>query len=163
MSISLIGMGQNLNACAKCVQRAAFQFRLKNDQRYLEPIEFLFRVAVCPPHCLFSVIEALSSLRDFTSVFSDSHNCLLSLSGELPMTSLCPLNGNGWVKLLFLSPCHQDPAKVFKGTKMPGRMGNTYNTNFGLKVRLSEYIKCTFKSLIGWLYSNILLSVIIRP
>uniref|UniRef100_A0A8B9JF14 Large ribosomal subunit protein uL3m n=1 Tax=Astyanax mexicanus TaxID=7994 RepID=A0A8B9JF14_ASTMX len=27
-----------------------------------------------------------------------------------------------------------DPAKVFKGTKMPGRMGNVYNTEFGLKV-----------------------------
>ncbi|XP_076865615.1 large ribosomal subunit protein uL3m [Brachyhypopomus gauderio] len=27
-----------------------------------------------------------------------------------------------------------DPAKVFKGKKMPGRMGNIYRTNFGLKV-----------------------------
>ncbi|TRY65720.1 hypothetical protein DNTS_005563 [Danionella cerebrum] len=27
-----------------------------------------------------------------------------------------------------------DPGKVFKGTKMPGRMGNIYDTKFGLKV-----------------------------
>lgn len=28
----------------------------------------------------------------------------------------------------------QDPAKVFKGKKMPGMLGNIYITAFGLKV-----------------------------
>jgi len=43
-----------------------------------------------------------------------------------------------------LSPLHQDPAKVFKGKKMPGRMGNVYDTVHGLKVHWWECTKCLF-------------------
>lgn len=41
--------------------------------------------------------------------------------------------------LIFL---RQKVAKVFKGKKMPGQMGNVFRTNHGLKVRtMSEYAR----------------------
>ena len=41
----------------------------------------------------------------------------------------------------------QKAAKVYRGKKMPGKMGNIYRTSFGLKVS-SEYTRMH----IGWLH-----------
>lgn len=59
---------------------------------------------------------------------------------------LVPQNPLIWTCVIFIV-CFQDPAKVFKGKKMPGQMGNSYITAYGLKVHTHTRAHINLKSL----------------